>query len=110
MVGVTMCFNAAGADSLDDLTNPVIFGEGTFSVVTSMVGAGELNSAKHLLKITKATTNTQLAKTTIKSSIEIVNLNNADNIMKQYVKNKSEQISFITVEYMLGYDKDDYKT
>ena len=30
--------------------------------------------------------------------------------MKQYVKNKSEQISFITVEYMLGYDKDDYKT
>ena len=39
MVGVTMCFYVAGADSLDDLTNPVIFGEGTFSVVTSMVGA-----------------------------------------------------------------------
>ena len=47
------------------MTNPQIFCEGALSVTLAAVGGGELTAAKNIMKISKATTNSQLFKTTV---------------------------------------------
>ena len=97
VTGATACFHAAGANSLDDLTNPQIFCEGALSVTLAAVGGGELTAAKNIMKISKATTNSQLFKTTVTATIDQSGYNSAYGIADNYCKSKVQSLE---IEHM----------
>lgn len=86
--GAALCFNAAGANSPEDLTKPEILLEGGLSITLAMVGVGDLNIAKDLLKISKITTNEPMGKIIVETSIDITNYNSLKGIASNYIDGK----------------------
>ena len=79
------------------MTNTQIFCDCALSVTFAAVGGGELTAAKNLMKISKATTNSQLLKTTVTATIEQSGYNSATNIVDNYCKSKVQSFG---IEYM----------
>jgi len=86
--GEALCFNAACANSLDDLQNPKIFMEGCSSVLLAAAGGPELKIVGNAAKLAIKTTIKDCAETIIKSSFEQNGFNSARNIIKTYRKDK----------------------
>ena len=79
--------------NLSKMTNPQIFCEGALSAV----GGGELTAAKNIMKISKATTNSQLFKTTVTATIDQSGYNSAYGIADNYCKSKVQSLE---IEHM----------
>jgi len=97
--GSIACFHAAGATSIDNLTNPKIFGEGAISIITSILGGGELKAAKNILKISKTTTYTQLAETTVIATVQQTEYN---RIWKEDVRTREGNDKILGVYSLIG--------
>ena len=83
--------------NLSKMTNPQIFCEGALSVTLAAVGGGELTAAKNIMKISKATTNSQLFKTTVTATIDQSGYNSAYGIADNYCKSKVQSLE---IEHM----------